>query len=94
MEKEYSFTLWDGKVIVKPKLDMKYLYIETTSRCNLHCEMCFKQYWEDSEGDMDWELFLKILDDAKEFPELKMIYFGGIGEPSVHPRFMDMVREV
>lgn len=23
-----------------------------------------------------------------------MIYFGGIGEPTVHPRFMDMVREV
>ena len=94
LDKEYTFTLWDGKVIVRPKLDMKYLYIEITSRCNLKCEMCFKQYWEDDEGDMDWELFLKILDDAEEFPDLKMIYLGGIGEPSVHPRFMDMVREV
>ncbi|WP_206205899.1 tungsten cofactor oxidoreductase radical SAM maturase [Thermococcus sp. Bubb.Bath] len=73
---------------------MKYLYIETTSRCNLHCEMCFKQYWDDTEGDMDWDLFLKILDDAEEFPELRMVYFGGIGEPTVHPRFMDMVKEV
>ncbi len=93
--KEYTFTLWDGKVIVKPKLDMKYLYVEITSRCNLKCEMCFKQYWEDTEGDMDWNLFLKILDDAEAFPpELRMIYFGGIGEPTVHPRFMDMVRDV
>ncbi|MDK2869895.1 MAG: hypothetical protein PWP39_1130 [Pyrococcus sp.] len=94
MEKEYTFTLWDGKVVIKPKLDMKYLYLEITSRCNLKCKMCFKQYWEDEEGDMDYDLFLKILDDAEEFPELKMIYFGGIGEPTVHPRFMDMVREV
>lgn len=50
---------------------MKYLYVEITSRCNLKCEMCFKQYWEDTEGDMDWNLFLKILDDAEAFPSLE-----------------------
>ncbi|MFA4662926.1 tungsten cofactor oxidoreductase radical SAM maturase [Pyrococcus kukulkanii] len=88
------FHLWGAEVSIEPKPDLKYLYLEITNRCNLKCEMCFKQYWEDEEGDMDWNLFLKILDDAEEFPELKMIYFGGIGEPAVHPRFMDMVREV
>jgi len=86
---------WDNAKILIPKApDMRYLYIEITNRCNLRCEMCFKQYWEDEEGDMDYDLFLKILDDAREFPNLKMIYFGGIGEPLVHPRFMDMVKEV
>ncbi|CAB49873.1 tungsten cofactor oxidoreductase radical SAM maturase [Pyrococcus abyssi] len=89
-----EFQLWGAKVSIEPKPDLKYLYLEITNRCNLKCEMCFKQYWEDEEGDMDWELFLKVLGDAEELPELKMIYFGGIGEPSVHPRFMDMVREV
>ncbi|KUK18616.1 radical SAM protein, partial [Thermococcus sibiricus] len=86
---------WDNAKILIPKTpDAKYLYVEITNRCNLRCEMCFKQYWEDEEGDMDYNLFLKILDDAKEFPNLKMIYFGGIGEPFVHPHFMDMVKEV
>ncbi|NJE25384.1 tungsten cofactor oxidoreductase radical SAM maturase [Thermococcus sp. MV5] len=91
---EHKFRLWDAEVTIKPKLDMKYLYIEITSRCNLKCKMCFKQYWEDEEGDMDWDLFLKILDDAEEFPNLEMVLLGGIGEPTVHPQFIKMVREV
>ncbi|AEH24630.1 tungsten cofactor oxidoreductase radical SAM maturase [Pyrococcus yayanosii] len=90
----YKFSLWGARILIQPKPDLRYLYIEITNRCNLHCRMCFKQYWEDKEGDMDWDLFLKVLDDAEDLPELKMIYFGGIGEPTVHPRFMDMVREV
>ncbi|WP_297504485.1 tungsten cofactor oxidoreductase radical SAM maturase, partial [Thermococcus sp.] len=90
----HKFELNGTFVLIPKKPDLKYLYIEITNRCNLRCEMCFKQYWEDPEGDMDWELFLKILDDAEELPDLEMIYFGGIGEPTVHPRFMDMVREV
>ncbi|MGB9785289.1 MAG: radical SAM protein, partial [Fervidicoccaceae archaeon] len=73
---------------------MHYLYLEITSRCNLNCKMCFKQYWEDKDGDMSSELFMKILEDAEEFPELRMIIFGGIGEPLVHPKFLEMMREV
>ncbi len=91
---ELVFHFDDVAIHIPCKPDMHYLYLEITSRCNLRCEMCFKQYWHDREGDMDYSLFLKILDDASEFPDLRMIYFGGIGEPTVHPRFMDMVREV
>jgi len=94
MGDHHLFDLSDYKVLIPKKPDIHYLYIEITNRCNLRCEMCFKQYWDDPEGDMDWELFLKILDEAEELPELEMIYFGGIGEPTVHPRFMDMAREV
>lgn len=90
----HRFSFDNSLILIPKEPDLKYLYIEITNRCNLRCEMCFKQYWEDKEGDLDYNLFLKILDDAKEFPELEMIYFGGIGEPTVHPRFMDMVKEV
>lgn len=90
----HKFDLNGAFVLIPKKPDLRYLYIEITNRCNLRCEMCFKQYWQDREGDMDWDLFIKILDDAEELPELEMIYFGGIGEPTIHPRFMDMVREV
>jgi tungsten cofactor oxidoreducase radical SAM maturase len=93
-EIEHRFSLWDAEVVVRPKLDMHYLYLEITSRCNLNCKMCFKQYWEDKDGDMSSELFMKILEDAEEFPELRMIIFGGIGEPLVHPKFLEMMREV
>jgi len=91
---EHRFFLWDAEVVVRPKLDMHYLYLEITSRCNLNCKMCFKQHWEDKDGDMSFDLFLKILKDAEAFPELRMIIFGGIGEPLVHPRFLEMMREV
>ncbi|AIF70184.1 aldehyde ferredoxin oxidoreductase [Palaeococcus pacificus DY20341] len=90
----HEFYIDNVKVLIPAELDLKYLYIEVTNRCNLRCEMCFKQYWEDEEGDMDYALFLKILDDAEKFPDLRLIYFGGVGEPTVHPKFMDMVREV
>ncbi len=90
----HEFHLDSAVIQIPEDPDMRYLYLEITNRCNLRCEMCFKQYWLDKEGDMPYELFLKILDDASEFPELRMIYFGGIGEPTVHPRFMDMAREV
>ena len=90
----HIFHLDSAEIHIPRELDMRYLYLEITNRCNLHCEMCFKQYWSDEEGDMPYELFLKILDDAAMFEDLKLVYFGGIGEPTVHPRFMDMVREV
>jgi len=86
---------FDEVIISVPRAkDLRYLYVEITNRCNLRCEMCFKQYWQDEEGDMPYDLFIKLLNDASEFPDLRLVYFGGIGEPTVHPRFMDMVKEV
>ncbi len=90
----YVFHMDNIEIHIPRDPDMRYLFLEITNRCNLKCEMCFKQYWEDREGDMPYALFLKILEDAKEFPELRMIYFGGIGEPTVHPDFMRMVEMV
>jgi sulfatase maturation enzyme AslB (radical SAM superfamily) len=90
----HEFTMDLGRVCLEEKADLAYLYLEISNRCNLNCKMCFKQSWMDAEGDMEMGLFEKILNDAEEFPDLKMIYFGGIGEPLVHPEFMEMVRAV
>ncbi len=90
----HTFNFDGAEIYIPERADMQYLFVEITNRCNLKCEMCFKQYWEDEEGDMPYKLFLKILNDAQEFPDLKMLYFGGIGEPTVHPDFMRMIEEV
>jgi len=90
----HEFSMDLGRVCLEEKADLAYLYLEITNRCNLNCKMCFKQSWEDEEGDMEMGLFEKMLNDTAEFPDLKMIYFGGIGEPLVHPSFMEMVREI
>ncbi len=90
-ETAYVFQAYDGEFLVKPKLDLRILFIEPTTRCNLKCEMCFKQHWTEREGDMEWDLFEKILRDATRFPRLETIVFGGIGEPTVHPRIGEMI---
>ncbi|MEM0021382.1 MAG: tungsten cofactor oxidoreductase radical SAM maturase [Fervidicoccaceae archaeon] len=92
-EQEYRFKMYGGDAIVKGELDLKLLYIEPTTRCNLSCKICFKQHWFDKEGDMDWNLFKKLIEESADFPKLRTVIFGGIGEPTVHPRIADMVSE-
>lgn len=42
-----------------------HLFIETTSFCNLKCKMCARNNCPISLGNMDFEIFKKIIDEAK-----------------------------
>lgn len=53
-----------------------YLMIEPTNKCNLKCKMCSREELKDI-GDMDLELFQKILDTL---PEVRTVKFQGLGE--------------
>ena len=90
----YSFNFWNAKVIIEPKADLKYLFLEITGRCNLNCSMCFKKSFRDPEGDMPFELYQKIMDDCSFFPNLELIYLGGIGESTFHPNFDAIVKDI
>ena len=66
--------------------------IETTGLCNLRCVMCphgEDQYRSRKRGHMSFEVFQRVIDEAKTF-----IYdadlFGG-GEPLLNPRIFDMI---
>jgi len=66
------------------------LYIEPTSKCNLNCEMCFRNTWfDESFCDMQFEIFEKILNTRPT--EVKTVFFGGMGEPLFHPNIIDMI---
>lgn len=54
----------------------KYLMLEPTTKCNLNCVMCPHNEIEDI-GDMDYGLFLKIME---QLPDVKTIKFQGLGE--------------
>ncbi|MCD6106974.1 MAG: tungsten cofactor oxidoreductase radical SAM maturase [Caldisericaceae bacterium] len=82
----------DYIVVVPKKLDLKKVYIEITNRCNLNCKMCFRRFWKDPLGEMDFERFKEILEQLKEFPLLETIYLGGIGEPTIHPDFVKIIK--
>ena len=56
------------------------LFVEVTTRCNLHCAMCVKEAAGQrvAEGDMRPETYARL---APAFPHLDALVLNGIGEP-------------
>jgi len=67
------------------------LWIESSLVCNLKCVMCpNKDIPGEQKGVMSFELFQKIIDEAKHFVQDINIHHRG--EPLVNPRLPDMIR--
>ena len=76
-------------------------HIDVCSVCNFKCSFCFqadnKAMKEANlkRGMMPLELFKKIVDDLKEFPEpVKKVKIGNHGEPTLHPDLAEMIAYV
>ena len=66
------------------------LYVEVSSRCNLRCKMCFRHSWVgEGFGDLDPVAFARVMDDPA-VSDVETVFFGGMGEPLVHPSLMEM----
>ena len=64
-----------------------------TGRCNLNCRHCFMA--RDNSpmmGEFSWEECLALLDECERCGVHNFTITGG--EPLLHPRFMDLVREM
>jgi MoaA/NifB/PqqE/SkfB family radical SAM enzyme len=82
----------DGVVVRSDTL--RKVYVEATGRCNLQCAMCPRQAWAAGSGDMAADCFDRLLSGLPDSPPDRFtLAFGGFGEPTVHPRFLDMVAE-
>ena len=71
----------------------KFLQVEPVGQCNLRCQMCPIPFRRDGPPHgppafMDCDLFLRLLD---QFPDLEELQLQGLGEPTMHPRFFEMV---
>ncbi|MBM4388369.1 MAG: radical SAM protein, partial [Deltaproteobacteria bacterium] len=66
--------------------------LELTNVCNRRCVMCPNDRMTRASGFMDWTLFTDIvnqtIDTALEYS------FDFQGEPTLHPRFLEMVNYV
>lgn len=72
--------------------DLKRLYIEPTSECNLQCTMCFRHTWFDEDTcTMPMAMFDRIM--ATLPGSVNSIVFGGMGEPMHHPDILNMVEK-
>ena len=61
------------------------LHIELTNRCNCECIMCTHSYTKN-----DGATFCDISDLEKYFPTCRLIVINGIGEPFLHPDFIEL----
>ncbi len=73
-------------------------HIDVASLCNFRCSFCFQADTAGMKavglkrGFMPLQLFKKIVDDLKEFPEkVKKIKIGNHGEPTLHPDLPEMI---
>ncbi|HLO33663.1 MAG TPA: SPASM domain-containing protein [Anaerolineales bacterium] len=69
------------------------VYIEPTSRCNLNCDICIRNSWTVTQGDMAGETFKCLSDSLRHFEYKPVISFGGFGEPLLHPDIIEMIAQ-
>ena len=90
--------------------DLGKVYVEPTNACNLNCTTCVRHSWDEPEGFMEWATFEALVDGLAEVAQgdggsaagggaagphaAGTLAFMGLGEPLLHPRFLDMVRLV
>lgn len=83
-----------GYKLIPLVANVKKLYIEVTTKCNFACITCIRSSWEEAYEHMEWETFEKIIASINELPELEGVFFGGFGEPMMHPRIFEMIKQV
>lgn len=81
----------DYTVSIEDNRNIKKVYIEITTFCNLNCKMCFRRFWKDKLRELSIEEYELILNNLKDFDKLETVYLGGIGEPLVHPNIIDFI---
>lgn len=92
---EYWLDEREGDLILHPRLcDVRKLYVEPTTACNLHCRPCIRNIWSDSEVQMSMNTFHRLMASLNEFPNLNRVVFTGFGEPLTHPNILEMIHEV
>lgn len=72
------------------------IYIDPCGACNLNCTFCpcntSQECKKERHEKMDFDLFCKIVDDMKKFPEkVRVVYLFCFGEPLLNPRIFDMI---
>lgn len=75
------------------------LFIDPCNFCNFRCKFCAMQSPTETfsfkKQLMPLELMKKVVNDLGEFPDkIKMLRLAAVGEPLLHPDFVEMARYV
>jgi len=67
-----------------------HLFIEPTNACNFRCRMCPRTNQQLTIGQIDWQLFTKVIDEAKQYgPRNFCLHL--FGEPLLDSRLIEMI---
>lgn len=84
-----AWNYWVRKI--KPDYLPIRLWVEPTSVCNIRCVMCPQSFERRfAKGYMEFSLFKKIIDEAREF--VYDVNLHHTGEPTLHPKLPEMIR--
>jgi tungsten cofactor oxidoreducase radical SAM maturase len=92
---EYWLDEREGDLILHPRLpDVRKLYIQPTTGCNLHCRTCIRNVWDEHETQMSMNTFRRLMESLDRLPGLTRVVFSGFGEPLTHPNILEMIETV
>jgi MoaA/NifB/PqqE/SkfB family radical SAM enzyme len=77
----------------RPVSQLTRIYVEPTDHCNLDCVTCYRNNWAEALGRMTDATFAHILDGVKAIEPRPTIFFGGIGEPTLHTHLPDWIAQ-
>lgn len=81
-------------ILIQPALSqLRKVYIEPTSRCNLSCRTCLRNAWGEQMGHMTPATFDRILASLAGQQSKVSFFFGGFGEPLMHPDIIEMIEK-
>jgi MoaA/NifB/PqqE/SkfB family radical SAM enzyme len=84
-----------GRLEILPDIhSLARVYVEPTSRCELSCRTCLRNTWNEPTGDMEPAVFDRLVSQLGRFPALESVMFGGVGEPTLHPEIISMIKRV
>jgi MoaA/NifB/PqqE/SkfB family radical SAM enzyme len=83
-----------GVRLHRPVNHLTKLYIEPSGRCNLDCVTCMRNVWNAPDEVMADSIFDRIVTGLAEFSSPPLVFFGGLGEPLMHPKLVEMIRRV
>ncbi len=94
-QSDFWLTERNGELILNPRRpDLRKLYLEPTTACNLCCRTCIRNSWGIPSQEMSAITFQRIVESFPNLPLLKQVVFSGFGEPLTHPALIGMIETV